>query len=127
MPKNAEFQKELKQKIKPGVKASDLKRLKRSKSVGDIPLAPTSPTNKIKALESQISTLELKLEVKDREITERDIEIKELKNNPPTQLLTDQLKEKQSQIEKLRQQLENKPTLTELDTSLQARHQNLKA
>ena len=54
MTKSAEFQKELKEKIKPGVKASDLKKLKRSKSAGDIPKAPTSPALKIKQLEDQV-------------------------------------------------------------------------
>jgi len=107
MVKNAEFQKELKEKIKPGVKASDLKKLKRSKSVGDIPSAPTSPTTKIKDLESQISVLELKLETKDRELIALETENKQLKNNPP-HLLTE-------------------PNLADqLDTSLEARHQNLK-
>jgi hypothetical protein len=82
-----QFQQELKDKITAGVKPSDLKKLKRSKSADDI-----NP-------------------------------------NPPTQLLQDQLKEKQQQIESLRQQLETKPTLpelTELDNSLLARHKSLK-
>src|ERR687884_758648 len=49
MTKSTEFQKELKEKIKPGVKASDLKKLKRSKSAGDI------PTNKeITQLQEQV-------------------------------------------------------------------------
>lgn len=85
---NPELQKELKEKVKEGVKPSDLKKLKRSKS--DSALNP----------------------------------------DPPIQLLQEQLKEKQKQIEELRQQLENQPTppkLLELDNSLQARHQNLKA
>jgi len=95
---NPELQQELKEKVKAGVKLSDLKKLKRSKSADDI-----NP-------------------------------------NPPTQLLQDQLKEKQKevellrkqsedsaqQIEDLKKQLESKPTLPELDHSLIARHQNLK-
>src|SRR5690348_2368597 len=107
-----QLQKELKEKIKPGVKASDIKRLKKSKSDGDlpqaktqilnrsqssnnIPTAPLSPVTKIKQLEDKISVLALTVETKDREITERDLEIKQLKKNPPNLLLADQLKQKQ--------------------------------
>src|SRR6202044_2330436 len=81
---NPELQQELKEKVKEGVKPSDLKKLKRSKSADDI-----NP-------------------------------------NPPTQLLQDQLSEKQKEVESLRQQLETKPTLAELDHSLVARHKSLK-
>src|ERR1043165_1605148 len=35
-----ELQKEIKEKVKPGIKPSQLKKLKRSKSSGDIPKAP---------------------------------------------------------------------------------------
>ena len=84
------LQKELLEKVKPGTKPSDLKKLKRSKSLGDIPTPPT----------------------------------------PPTNLLQDQLKEKQKEIENLRKQLEEKNTPTEtsaeLDTALFARHRSLK-
>jgi chromosome segregation ATPase len=80
-----QFQQELKEKVKAGVKPSDLKKLKRSKSADDI-----NPPN------------------------------------PPTQLLQDQLSEKQKEVESLRQQLETKPTLAELDHSLVARHKSLK-
>ena len=130
-----QFQKELKDKVKPGVKPSDLRKLKRSKSAGDIPSAPTSPTTKLKDLESQISTLELKLEVKNRELIALEVENKQLKNNPPTQLLTDQLKEKQTHIETLRERLETTNTelnkLKEtnsavLDENLVIKHQSLK-
>ena len=87
------LQKELKEKVKEGIKPSDLKKLKRSKSADDIPSAPPSPAD------------------------------------PPIQLLQDQLSEKQKQIEKLREKLEEKQTSSsslELDNSLFARHQNLK-
>jgi hypothetical protein len=82
-----ELQKEIKDKVKPGVKPSDLKKLKRSKSADDV------------------------------------------SNNPPTQLLLDQLQEKQKQIEELKEKLEENQTFSsslELDNSLLARHQNLK-
>ena len=37
-----EFQKELLEKVKPGVKASDLRKLKKSKSDSDLPNTPKS-------------------------------------------------------------------------------------
>jgi len=131
-----QFQKELKDKVKPGVKPSDLKRLKRSKSAGDIPATPPSPTLKIKQLEDKISVLELTVETKDRELLEKESEIKQLKKNPPPhQLLTDQLKEKQKDLESLREQLATVSTeLTTLknsqdiilDENLTLKHQSLK-
>jgi predicted RNase H-like nuclease (RuvC/YqgF family) len=136
-----QLQKELKEKVKFGIKPSDLKKLKRSKSVGDIPKAPPlpnstalnrsksaqelEPTNsKIEQLESKISTLELKLEVSQREIGE----LKAEKQAALTQksLFAEQLKEKQKDLESLRQQLETRNSTQELDQSLTKRHQNLK-
>src|SRR3954463_11509798 len=111
-----QLQKELKEKVKPGVKPSQLKR---SKSTGDIPKTPLpkstplvksksaqelEPSNsKIEELETKISVLELKLETQARELVEKDIE-----------------------IEKLREKLESKTQSQELDQSLTKRHQNLK-
>jgi hypothetical protein len=143
-----DFQKELKEKVKLGVKPSDLKKLKRSKSEGDIPKTPTSVP--VKKSQSQ-SEIPLTQPSPEKTITQLQEQVKfhaetaanylkslqtsqakvseletQLKNNPPSQLLQDQLKEKQSQIESLRKQLESKPTLTELDNSLMARHKNLK-
>src|SRR3954452_20560202 len=130
-----DLQKQLKEKVKEGVKPSDLRKLKRSKSAGDIPKAPLpkstplvksksaqelEPTNsKIEELETKISVLELKLETQARELAEKDVE---------KLLFAEQLKQKQQEVENLRQQLEtaqSNPT-QELDQSLIARHQNLK-
>ena len=139
-----QLQKELEEKVKPGVKPSHLKKLKRSKSADDIPSTPASvPLNRSKSTEPfkdpqyPYTTLISQQEELDRlqkETTAKSDTIKLLrqkiedleKTNPPTPLLQDQLKEKQSQIENLRQQLETKPALTELDQSLFARHKNLK-
>jgi len=122
-----QLQKELKEKVKEGVKPSHLRKLKRSKSADDIPSAPPSPTTQIKSLEDKISVLELKIETKDRDLLTFETENKELKKNPPNILLQDQLQEKQTQIETLRKQLETKNSPpAELDTALFARHQNLK-
>src|SRR5579871_1860789 len=50
-----DLQKELKEKVKEGVKPSDLKKLKRSKSADDIPTAPllplSTPLNRSKSTE----------------------------------------------------------------------------
>src|SRR3954447_8767517 len=48
-----DLQKELLEKVKPGVKASHLKKLKRSKSEGDIPKAPSLPTQSTPLTRSQ--------------------------------------------------------------------------
>src|SRR5438132_11967282 len=49
-----EFQKELQEKVIEGVKPSDLKKLKRSKSADDIPTSPTPPTPPLKKSHSQL-------------------------------------------------------------------------
>src|SRR4051812_31438179 len=64
------LQQELKEKVKEGVKPSDLKKLKRSKSESDLAVPPPPPL-------------------------------------PPDHLLHDQLKEKQREIETLRQKVED--------------------
>jgi hypothetical protein len=131
-----ELQKELKAKVKLGVKPSQLKR---SKSLSDVPKAPplpkstpltksksaegleVVPSSQLEQLEAKISVLELKLEVQSRELTEKEAEKK---------LFADQLKEKQKEVESLRQQLELAPAQNptqDLDQSLIARHVNLKA
>jgi DNA repair exonuclease SbcCD ATPase subunit len=129
-----DFQKELKEKVKEGVKPSDLKKLKRSKSAGDvanIPLPPKEPDNKYPytQLVSQAQEIdELKKETKAKSET-----IEALEKSPPYPLLAEQLKEKQKEIETLREQLETAHTtksqfqqelqneLSELDQSLISR------
>src|ERR1043165_6703841 len=120
------LQAEIKQKVRPGIKPSQLRK---SKSLSDIPQALPLPTlTKSKSaeelespetreqLETKISTLELKLEVSQREIDELKAE---------KALFSEQLKEKQGEVEELREKLETNST-QELDHSLAARHQNLK-
>ena len=108
------LQKELLEKVKPGTKPSHLKKLKRSKSDGDIPKAPPLPLNTSFTDPNQaLSTLE---------------ELK--KATDLNALLTDQLKAKQSQIEELRKDLEKthplSNELSQLDQSLISRHKSLK-
>ena len=136
------LQKELNEKLKVGVKPSDLKKLKRSKSADDIPTSPppasqprrksVNPvitedtlTKQLSEAQDQISILELKLETCQRELTELNSLTAENKH------LREQAKIKQQQMESLRKDLEetnSKLTQTqqELDNSLQARHQGLK-
>src|SRR4051794_40804659 len=125
-----DLQKELKEKVKPGVKPSTLKK---SKSTGDIPKAslPKStplvksksaqelePNNsKIEQLESKISVLELKLETQARELIEKDIEKNSLK---------EQATKTNQQLKELAEFAQSNSKQTELDQSLMARHQNLK-
>ena len=143
-----QLQQELKEKVKPGVKPSQLRKLKKSKSDSDLPNTP-----KTQPLQHSKSQLEIPLTQPSKEetITNLKEQVKfhaetaqnyltslstsqakvseletQLKRNPPPQLLTDQLKEKQKELESLRQQLENQNTTAELDHSLTARHQNLK-
>jgi chromosome segregation ATPase len=110
-----QLQKEMLEKVKPGIKPSQLKKLKRSKSAGDI-------AESEKGLETKISVLNLELEVKNRELLEKDGTIT---------VYSEQLKEKQTEIENLREQLETTnqkltETTQELDNSLVARQQSLK-
>jgi len=118
MTKKQDLQKEILAEVKEGIKPSDLKKkLKRSKSVGDIPQAPPLPVT-VESLQDEISVLALQLETATRELTEKD--------NALT-VYSDQLKEKQKEVENLRKQREtNTPELTELDHSLIARHKSIK-
>jgi chromosome segregation ATPase len=120
-----DLQKELLEKVKPGTKPSHLKK---SKSTGDLPAAnlpaeqprrksidllsnPDSLKKKLTKAQDQISILELKLETQERELTE-------LNNlSAENSHLKEQLKETNSKLVQ---------TQTELDNSLQARHQSLK-
>jgi len=150
------LQQELKEKVKAGVKPSDLKKLKRSKSADDIPQTPASvPLKKSQSqleiplqpsLKEQITQLQeqvhfhaetaanyLKsLQASQARVSELE---EELKNNPPNQLLQDQLQTKQQEIEKLREKLEVKNEelnslkaqhSSVLDSNLELKHQSLK-
>src|SRR6266496_6556916 len=111
MTKNPDFQKELLEKVKPGTKPSHLKR---SKSADDIPKAPSLPLNQLTELKKQTDLNSLLQE----QLKEKQKEIEALRQKD---------EDSAKQIEELRKQLgEPKETLTELDHSLMARHQSLK-
>src|SRR5215216_84007 len=132
------LKKELLAKVKPGMKPSDIKKLKRSKSANDLPNSLPEqeaflkelwlllhPQTKSLSLDQPINQEELKKALKSQLN-----QLKELGNCPPPTLLTDQLKEKQTEIETLRAQLAQKnteltQTKSELDQSLEARCQAL--
>lgn len=141
MTKNQELAQELKEQFKKGnLKPSQLKK---SKSLNDLATKSIQPTetSRRKSLESlsnpnslkkqlqkaqdQIATLELKLEVQARELTELNNFTAENKH------LKEQAKIKQQQRESLRKNLEETnaklvSVKAELDKSLEARHQGLK-
>ena len=166
------LQAELKEKIKPGVKASDLKKLKRSKSDSDINNIPSPPPlsvplsksksqeppfrdekypyttlisqqQELEELKNSLSSFDKERQKLKKETTAKSDTIKLLrgkieemeKSNPPNALLTDQLKEKQKEVEDLRKQLETKNQelnslksqhSTLLDDNLTLKHQSLK-
>src|SRR3954451_15328006 len=149
-----QLQQELDEKIKPGVKPSDLKKLKRSKSADDIPASPTSniPLKKshsqleipLTQPNSKEQITNLKEQVKFHAETAQNYlqslstsqakvsELEEkIKNNPPNPLLQEQLKVKQQEIESLRKKLEDTntkltDTTEQLDNSLFARVEAVK-
>jgi len=67
-----QLQQELLAKVKPGVKASDLKKLKRSKSANDIPTAPPLPliNDQLKEKQKEVENLRTKLAQKNTELNE---------------------------------------------------------
>jgi hypothetical protein len=100
-----DLQKELKEKVKPGVKPSDLKKLKRSKSADDIPKTPPIPNKEITQLQEQVKF-----------------------HSQTTANYLQSLQIAQSKVSELEEKLKHNPStqLEELDQSLIARHQNLK-
>jgi len=92
-----DFQKELLEKVKPGVKASDLRKLKKSKSADDITTSLPATNNS----DPPNSLLQEQLTTKQQEIENL-----------------------RQQLETTNQKLTE--TTTELDKSLEARQQSLK-
>ena len=99
-----QLQQELKEKVKEGVKPSDLKKLKRSKSADDIPTSP-SQEKQITQLQSQVKF-----------------------HSQTAQNYLKSLQVSQAKVSELEEKLKHKPLsqLAELDNSLIARHKNLK-
>ncbi|CAG8510287.1 32442_t:CDS:1 [Racocetra persica] len=73
-----DLQKELKEKVKEGVKPSDIRKLKRSKSLGDIPTNP--PQEKIFYEASEDNPAELKARISELEDQILQLRISKLKD-----------------------------------------------
>jgi len=74
MTNKDDLQQELKEKVKAGVKPSDIKKLKRSKSTGDIPNPPPPPANllqdQLTQKQKEIESLRTSLEKVNQELNE---------------------------------------------------------
>ena len=117
MTKNSEFQKELKEKIKPGVKASDLRKLKRSKSDSDLPNVPKSPP--LQHSKSEPPLVQPSLAEQNIQLQEQVKFHAETASNYLQSLQTSQAK-----VSELEEKLKEKTT--ELDNSLLARYEAVK-
>src|SRR5438477_12969668 len=96
-----DLQKELQEKVKEGVKPSHLKKLKRSKSDGDISSQDGKNLDDLK-------TKNLELEKQLEQTTQALSELTKIhKDNPPTQLLQNKLQKKKKKIETLQQKKED--------------------
>jgi hypothetical protein len=116
-----QLQKELKEKVKEGVKPSDIRKLKKSKSTGDIPKAPPLPTSSPLTKSNSNPPTEIKYPYTTLISQQQEIE----KLTKETQAKSDTISLLRKKIESLETQKE--PTnLTELDNSLFKRHKNLK-
>ena len=113
--------KELKEKIIEGVKPSDLKKLKKSKSDSDIP-TPTLNTP-LKKSQSQLEIPLTKPSSEEQIIAQLQEQVKFHAKTASNYLKS--LQSSQAKVSELEEKLKNQPTL-ELDQHLMARHRNLK-
>jgi hypothetical protein len=96
-----QLQKELKEKIKPGVKASEIKKLKRSKSADDIANPPTPLlADQLKEKQQQIESLTKESETKSNTI-------RLLRENLERDSQEQEITELKSQLNQTKQQLDN--------------------
>src|SRR4051812_39768276 len=120
-----DLQKELKDKVKPGVKPSELKKIKRSKSEGDIP--KTSPLPNSVPLKKSQSQLEPLTQSNSKpSISQLQAQVRF--HTQTAQNYLKSLQVSQARVSELEEKLKNKPLsqLEELDNSLLARHRSLK-
>jgi|SRR3954447_6775415 len=118
-----DLQKELLEKVKPGTKPSHLKKLKRSKSEGDIPKTPTSVP--VKKSQSQLE-IPLTQPSPEKTLTELQAQIRFHTQTAANYLKS--LQVSQAKVSELEEKLKHKSLnqLAELDNSLFARHKSLK-
>jgi uncharacterized phage infection (PIP) family protein YhgE len=72
-----QLQQELQEKVKEGIKPSDIKKLKRSKSANDIPTAPPLPliNDQLKEKQQEVENLRKKLEESNTKLKETKQEL----------------------------------------------------
>lgn len=122
-----QFQKELKEKIIEGVKPSDIRKLKKSKSTGDIPKAPPLPTATPLSKSKSSETTSFKdPNYPYTTLVSQQEELEVLRKETETKSTTISLLRKK--IENLEEKLKEptQPTNTELDQHLISRHKSLK-
>src|SRR6266513_1086616 len=108
-----QLQAELKAKVKAGIKPSDLKKLKRSKSADDIPNSLTPPNPPLKKSHSQLE-LPLPKPSKDQIIKQLKQDLLFTQNTANNYLTS--LQVAQAQIAQLQEQIKENPT--ELKTKI---------
>jgi uncharacterized protein (DUF342 family) len=121
------LQKEVKEKIKPGTKPSDIRKLKRSKSADDIPKAPLPPNSvPLKKSQSQLEVPVAQKPNSAQQITQLQEQVKFHAETAANYLKS--LQVSQAKISELEEKLKSKHLnqLEELDNSLLARHKSLK-
>jgi hypothetical protein len=119
-----DLQKELKEKVREGVKPSDIRKLKKSKSESDIPKAPLPNSVSIKKSQSQLE-IPLTQPNPEEQITQLQEQVKFHAETASNYLKS--LQSSQAKINELEEKLKNNPSAnTELDNSLIARHKSLK-
>src|SRR6266513_6027812 len=108
------LQKEIKEKVKAGVKPSDLKKLKRSKSADDIPTSLTPPTPPLKKSHSQLEIPISNQPSKDQIIKQLKQDLLFTQNTAANYLQS--LSAAQAQLTQLQEQIKENPT--ELKTKI---------
>src|SRR5687768_9263514 len=114
-----QLQKELKEKVREGIKPSDLKKLKRSKSADDIPQTST-PSQSVPLTKSQSqSEIPLNQSSPKSQITQLQNQVRFHAETAANYLKS--LQTSQARVSELEEKLKNLPK-EELDQSLFARH-----
>jgi hypothetical protein len=119
-----DLQKELLEKVKPGTKPSTLKKLKKSKSTGDIPKAPPLPTQSPPLNRSKSTEPFSDPNYPYTTLISQQEELEVLRKETETKSTTISLLRKK--IENLEEKLKEPTPLTELDQHLISRHKSLK-
>jgi|ERR1043165_5325912 hypothetical protein len=121
-----QLQQELKEKVKEGIKPSDLRKLKRSKSAGDIPKTPPLP-NSVPLSKSQSNPPLTEVKYPYTTLISQQQELEKLQKE--TTAKSDTISLLRKKIDDLETQLKNNPPILATEPTLDhltARHQSLK-